>query len=88
MEGKYKRGSDKLNTAERKQLKDSDFGIPAQREFPMPDAVHVHAAEAYFRYAADDKKPELAHRILQKAKKYNVDVESETVKDWAKKYKK
>ncbi len=53
----------------------------------MPDAAHVHAAEAYFRYADDKEKPELAHRILQKAKKWDVTIESETVKEWAKKYK-
>ena len=79
--------SDKLNAEERSELKDSDFGIPESREFPMPDAVHVRAAEAYFRYAPDDKKASLAHRILLKAKKFGVDVESETILDWAKKYK-
>jgi len=78
--------SDKLSTEERKKLSDSDFGIPESREFPMPDAVHVHAAEAYFRYADEDKKPLLAHRILLKAKKFGVDVESETIKEWASKY--
>lgn len=86
-ESKTRAGSDKLTTAERKNLRSSDFGLPAEREFPMPDAAHVHAAESYFRYAPDDKKPELAHRILLKAKKYNVNVQSDTVKDWAKKYK-
>ena len=53
----------------------------------MPDAAHVHAAEAYFRFAPEDKKAELAHRILLKAKKFGVDVESETILGWAKKYK-
>ena len=76
----------KLTTEERKELKDSDFGIPEDREFPMPDAVHVHTAEAYFRYAPDDKKPLLAHRILMKAREFGVDVESETIKEWAAKY--
>lgn len=82
------RKSDKLSSAERKQLRSSDFGIPDNREYPMPDAVHVHAAEAYFRYAPEDKKAELAHRILLKAKKYGVNVESETIQEWAKKYNK
>lgn len=82
-----KKGNDKLNAAERKALRSSDFGLPDEREFPMPDAVHVHSAEAYFRYAPEDKKPLLAHRILLKAKKFGVDVESETVKNYAKKYK-
>lgn len=40
--------ADKLNTEERCELKDEDFGIPETREFPMPDAPHVRAAEAYF----------------------------------------
>jgi len=80
--------TDKLTTQEKKELRSSDFGIPESREFPMPDAVHVHAAEAYFRYADEDKKPLLAYRILMKAKKYGVKVESETIKEWAKKYEK
>ena len=40
--------ADKLNTEERRELKDEDFGIPETREFPMPDAPHIRAAEAYF----------------------------------------
>jgi len=79
---------DKLNAEERKQLRSSDFGIPEDREFPMPDGVHVHAAEAYFRYAPEDKKAALAHRILAKAKKFGVKVESPTIAEWAAKYKK
>lgn len=78
--------NDKLNTAERRNLPDSDFGLPDLREFPMPDAAHVRAAEAYFRYASDANKPLLAHRILLKAKKFGVDVESQTILDWAGKY--
>lgn len=65
------------------ELKDSDFGIPETREFPMPDAVHVRAAEAYFRYAPEDKKHKLAQRILLKAKEYDVDVKSQTILKWA-----
>lgn len=79
--------TDRLDAEERKQLRSSDFGLPQQREFPMPDATHVRAAEAYFRYAAEDSKPELAHRILLKAKKFKVNVKSEIILDWARKYK-
>jgi hypothetical protein len=53
----------------------------------MPDAPHVRAAEAYFRYAPENKKPLLAHRILLKAKRYGVKIESEIILDWSKKYK-
>ena len=75
--------SDKLNTEERRELPNSDFGLPAQRAFPMPDAAHVRAAEAYFRYAPDNDKPELARNILKKANEFGVQVSSPTVLEWA-----
>ncbi len=75
--------ADKLNTKERRELKDEDFGIPEIREFPMPDAPHVRAAEAYFRYASEDKKEELACRILMKARKFGVNIQSSTILGWA-----
>ena len=58
--------SDRLDAEERRELSSSDFGIPEERAFPMPDAAHVRAAEAYFRYASDEQKPELARNILFK----------------------
>lgn len=75
--------SHKLNAAERNNLPDSAFGIPETREFPVIDAAHVRAAEAYFRYAPEDKKASLARFILKKAAEYGVDVESETIRNWA-----
>lgn len=77
------KGADILNVEERRELPDSEFGIPETREFPMPDATHVHSAEAYFRYAPEDKKPELARRILLKAKEYGVNIHSSTIAEWA-----
>lgn len=78
--------NDRLDAEERKELPDSAFGLPETREFPMPDAAHVRSAEAYFRYAPEDKKPLLAHRILMKAQEFGVHVESSTVRDWASRY--
>jgi len=78
----------RLSAKDRKKMRASDFGIPATREFPMPDAVHVRAAESYFRYAPEDQKPLLARRILIKAKRFGVKIESETIHEWAEKYKK
>ena len=46
--------SDKLTASERKELDTSEFGIPQLREFPIHDAAHVRAAEAYFRYAPEE----------------------------------
>lgn len=80
--------SDKLYANERKKLRSTDFGISETREFPMPDAPHVRAAESYFRYAPEDKKAMLAHRILIKARKYGVKVHSQIIIDWAAKFEK
>ena len=74
---------DRLTAAERHELPDSAFGIPETREFPLVDAAHIRAAEAYFRYASDDQKPELARNILEKAAEYGVRVESPVVLSWA-----
>lgn len=75
--------NDVLNTEERRDLPDSVFGLPERREYPMPDAAHVRAAEAYFRYCPEDLRPELARNILKFAREYGVDVESPTVLSYA-----
>lgn len=75
--------NDILNTEERNELPDSVFGLPERREFPMPDAAHVRAAEAYFRYCPEDLKPRLAKAILKFANEYGVDIKSPTVLEYA-----
>lgn len=74
---------DKLNTDERRDLPDSVFGLPERREYPMPDAAHVRAAEAYFRYCPEDLRHELAVNILKFADRYGVDVESPVIRGYA-----
>lgn len=76
--------SDVLNYEERKELPDSVFGLPERREYPMPDAAHVRAAEAYFRYCPDDLKPKLAKAIMERAQEYGVDIQSPTILSYAK----
>lgn len=75
--------NDKLDTADRRELPDSMFGLPERREYPMPDATHVRAAEAYFRYCPEDLRPELARNILRFANEYGVDVESPVIRAYA-----
>ena len=75
--------SDILTSEERKELPDSVYGLPERREYPMPDAAHVRAADAYFRYCPEDLKPKLARAILQRAQDYGVDVESPTILSYA-----
>lgn len=80
---KTHRQPDRLDAAERHELPDSAFGIPETREFPLPDAAHVRAAEAYFRYAPERYKAELARNILDKAQQFGVHVQSPTILEWA-----
>ena len=75
--------SDKLSYTEKKELPDSVFGLPQRREYPMPDAAHVRAAEAYFRYCPEELKPQLARAILERASMFGVDVKSPTVLSYA-----
>lgn len=75
--------NDRISYEEKKELPDSVFGLPERREYPMPDAAHVRAAEAYFRYCPEDLKPRLAHAIVERAKMFGVDVESPTVLSYA-----
>ena len=75
--------NDVLDTEERRELPSDMFGLPERREFPMPDAAHVRAAEAYFRYCPDDLKPKLAKAILRFANEYGVDIQSPTILSYA-----
>lgn len=75
--------NDRLDTEERRELPDSVYGLPQRREYPMPDAAHVRAAEAYFRYCPEDLKPQLARAIVEKAREFGVDVQSPTVLQYA-----
>lgn len=75
--------NDRLDTEERRELPDSLYDLPERREYPMPDAAHVRAAEAYFRYCPEELKPKLAKTIFRFAKEYGVDVESPTVISYA-----
>ena len=75
--------SDRNTYHQRKELPDSDYGLPERREYPMPDAAHVRAAEAYFRYCPEDLKPRLAKAIIAKAKQFGVDIQSPTIISFA-----
>ena len=70
---------DRLTVEERRELPASAFGIPETREFPLVDAAHIRAAEAYFRYAPAAKKAALARRILAKAAEFGVHVQSPAI---------
>ena len=75
--------SDRISYEERKELPDSVFGLPERREYPMPDAEHVRAAEAYFRDCPENLKPSLARAILARAKEFGVTINSHTILSYA-----
>ena len=75
--------TDRLTSEEKKELPDDVFGLPERREYPMPDAAHVRAAEAYFRYCPEELKPRLARAILERAKLYGVDIGSVSILSYA-----
>lgn len=75
--------NDRLTYEEKRSLPNSVYGLPERREYPMPDAAHVRAAEAYFRYCPESLKPRLARAILAKASQFGVDVQSPTVRSYA-----
>lgn len=76
--------NDRLSYGDRESLPDSVFGLPERREYPMPDAAHVRAAEAYFRYCPENLKPRLARAIMARAAEFGVDVKSLIVLEYAK----
>ena len=63
----------KLPDNKRDKLKDSEFGIPDKRAYPLNDKSHVEAAVRMFPHADDSDKKELAKRIISKAKEFNMD---------------
>jgi hypothetical protein len=67
----------KINAAKRNSEPKSEFGLPEQRKYPMPDAAHARNAKARAsqmehrgRLSASDKKKidQKADRILDKKK--------------------
>lgn len=61
-----------LSAEERKNLKDSDFGLPAKKKYPMPDSKHVLSAIRFFNYVDREDEKLLANNIKKKAKEYNM----------------
>ena len=65
-------GESVLYEFSRKDLKDSDYGIPELKKYPMPDAKHVKSAIKFFNYVDSKYEEELAKNIIKKIKEFNV----------------
>jgi hypothetical protein len=69
--------SEGLSTAEKNNLKTSEFAFPNERKEPLSDATHVRNAIARFNQVegvSDHERDEAWKRITQAAKKFDVDV--------------
>lgn len=61
-----------LSSKERNGLPDSDFGLPKQRRYPMPDKAHVLAAIRMFNHVEKEYEAELAKNIIKKIKQFDM----------------
>jgi hypothetical protein len=59
-----------LSKDDRANLNKSDFGLPKDRKYPMPDKAHVLSAISYFNKCDNSKKNELAKNICKELTKY------------------
>lgn len=61
----------KLTTKARKKLPASNFGLPAERKYPMPDKSHARVAESYAskEEAAGKLSPAAKAKIDAKARR-------------------
>ena len=55
----------KLKYKERKDLSNSEFGLPRQRKYPLNDKNHVLLAIKFFNHCPNEDRDELAHNILR-----------------------
>lgn len=63
-----------LSKKQKDNLKDSVFGIPLLRKYPLNDREHVLKAIQFFHHCPLEHKKELAHNINRKAKKYDITI--------------
>lgn len=61
-----------MSTEKRNSLKDSTFGIPELRKYPLNDEKHVREAIKKFNYVDPDHEKELAAAINDAIKKFHI----------------
>lgn len=81
------RRSQGLSTADKNDLKASEFAFPKERKEPLTDAKHVRNAIARFDQVegvSDAERDRAWKRIKTAAKKYDVDVSESSWRELAK----
>ena len=64
----------KLSCWQRKRLKDSDFGIPELRAYPLIDPSHVEQAIRMFNHVDPVYESMLARNLNMAIKKFGLDI--------------
>ena len=67
-----------VSAKDKATLKDSDYGIPEDKKFPLNTEQRVKSAIRLFGHAEESKKVALAKRIIKKAKEYGIEVKDTT----------
>ena len=65
-------GEAAMSSGERNALKNSEFGLPNKRKYPLNDEAHVRSAIKFFNHCDESDRAELAKRIKSKMKKYGI----------------
>jgi hypothetical protein len=81
------RSSEGMTTADKDSLADQDFAFPKERKEPLTDARHVRNAIARFDQVegvSDAERDRAWQRILDAAKRYDVEVSEASWRELAK----
>jgi hypothetical protein len=81
------RRSEGMSTAEENRLADQDFAFPKERKEPLTDARHVRNAIARFDQVegvSDAERDRAWKRILDAAKRYDVEVSAASWRELSK----
>lgn len=65
----------KLTKEERQKLPNRYFGLPDDKQYPMPDESHVITAIRFFNKVGKDKEAELARNIIKRIKHFKMETE-------------
>ena len=73
----------------RSEIPDSEFGVPSKRKFPLDCESRVRSAVKFFNYVDPEDEEELAKRLNEALKKYNItDINVSEKNRFSKYYKK
>ena len=67
-----------LTKKERDSIPEDEFGLPEERKFPLDSPEHIKSAIHLFGHCPEDKKHELAKRILKAAAKNGIEVDQKS----------